>query len=113
VEIWNAPQTGTVNAIYYFNDRESVAQLARLPAHREAKGQVQRWYDGYRIIISEGDSHLRRRATSCPTVTCVVPSVGVLGSGGGETQLHFGAGWPPSEGSPARYAEAEAAPASC
>lgn len=53
VEIWNAPQAGAVNAIYYFNDQESVAQLARFPAHREAKGQVQRWYDGYRIIISE------------------------------------------------------------
>jgi hypothetical protein len=53
VEIWSAPQAGTINAIYYFNNRESVAQLARLPAHREAEGQVQRWYDGYRIIISE------------------------------------------------------------
>jgi hypothetical protein len=52
VEIWSAPQAGTVKATYYFNDRESVAQLARLPAHREAKGQVQRWYDGYRIIVS-------------------------------------------------------------
>jgi len=53
VEIWNAPQAATVNAIYYFTDHESVALLARFPAHAEAKGQVQRWYDGYRIIISE------------------------------------------------------------
>ena len=53
LEVWNAPQAGTVNAIYYFTDQESVAQLARFPAHLEAKGQVQRWYDGYRIIISE------------------------------------------------------------
>ena len=53
VEIWNAPHSNTVNAIYYFNDGESVAQLARFPAHGEAKGQVQRWYDGYRVIISE------------------------------------------------------------
>lgn len=30
-----------------------MAQLARFPAHREAKGQVQRWYDSYRIVVSE------------------------------------------------------------
>jgi len=42
-----------VNAIYYFADKNSVAQLARFPRHREAKGQVQRWYDGYRIVVSE------------------------------------------------------------
>ncbi|MGN6608339.1 MAG: EamA family transporter [Jatrophihabitans sp.] len=53
VETWTAPDTGVVNAIYYFTDKKSVAQLARYPQHREAKGQVQRWYDGYRIVISE------------------------------------------------------------
>lgn len=47
------PEGGVVNAIYYFADKQSVAQLARFPQHREAKGQVQRWYDGYRIVISE------------------------------------------------------------
>jgi heme-degrading monooxygenase HmoA len=53
VELWNAPDATVVNAIYYFADLESVRQLARFPTHREAKHQVQRWYDGYRIIISE------------------------------------------------------------
>ncbi len=52
-ETWHAAEGGEVNAIYYFADRDSVAQLARFPQHREAKGQVTRWYDGYRIIISE------------------------------------------------------------
>ena len=52
-ETWHAAEGGVVNAIYYFNDKGSVAQLAAFPKHREAKGQVQRWYDGYRIIISE------------------------------------------------------------
>ena len=33
--------------------RESVAQLGRFPEHREAKGQVARWYDGYRIVVSD------------------------------------------------------------
>ena len=53
IELWHAPESGVINAIYYFTDRESVAQLSRFPQHLEAKGQVQRWYDGYRIIISE------------------------------------------------------------
>ncbi|HWC22779.1 MAG TPA: hypothetical protein VG502_10815 [Flexivirga sp.] len=52
-ETWTAPEAGLVNAIYYFQDKESVAELARFPRHREAKGQVERWYDGYRIVISE------------------------------------------------------------
>jgi hypothetical protein len=53
VETWHAPESGVVNAIYYFSDKAAVAQLARFPHHREAKGQVHRWYDGYRIIVSE------------------------------------------------------------
>lgn len=53
VETWYAAEGGLVNAIYYFTDRQALAQLAALPQHREAKSQVQRWYDGYRIILSE------------------------------------------------------------
>ncbi|MFI7645143.1 antibiotic biosynthesis monooxygenase family protein [Micromonospora sp. NPDC049460] len=53
VEKWQSPDSGVVNAIYYFADKEAVALLARFPQHREAKGQVRRWYDGYRIIVSE------------------------------------------------------------
>lgn len=53
VEKWLAPESAVVNAMYYFADKKDVAQLARFPVHREAKGQVERWYDGYRIVISE------------------------------------------------------------
>lgn len=57
VEKWVAPEdgplAGQVNAIYYFTDRQSVAQLARFPHHQVAKEQVARWYDGYRIVVSE------------------------------------------------------------
>jgi heme-degrading monooxygenase HmoA len=53
VETWVAPESRLVNAIYYFTDMASIADLARFSEHREAKGQVQRWYDGYRIVISE------------------------------------------------------------
>jgi hypothetical protein len=52
-ETWTAPETGVVNAIYYFEDETSLAHLARFDTHREAKSQVARWYDGYRIVISE------------------------------------------------------------
>ena len=53
VETWQSADGTQQNAIYYFTDREALAQLARFPQHREAKGQVARWYDGYRIIVSE------------------------------------------------------------
>jgi hypothetical protein len=53
VEKWEAPRSGVVNAIYYFSDQKSVGLLARFPLHREAKDKVHRWYDGYRIVISE------------------------------------------------------------
>ena len=52
-EKWQVPEGDIINAMYYFADQKSVAQLARFPRHREAKGQVQRWYDGYRIVVSE------------------------------------------------------------
>ena len=63
VEKWLAPAGGVVHAIYYFADKKSVARLAQFPQRCEAKGQVQRWYDGYRIVISEitatyGDNRL-------------------------------------------------------
>ena len=62
-ETWTSPEHGLVNAIYYFTDQASVRELARFPAHLEAKDQVHLWYDGYRIIISEvtttyGDDNL-------------------------------------------------------
>ena len=53
VETWTAPAEGMVNAIYYFTDTASVSRLARFPRHLEAKDQVHRWYDGYRIVVSE------------------------------------------------------------
>ena len=53
VETWNAAEVVLVNAIYYVSDRKSLAQLARFPRHCEAEGQIERWYEGYRIVISE------------------------------------------------------------
>ena len=53
VETWQSPEGDIVNAVYYFADKESLGQLSRFPQHREAQGQVRRWYDGYRIVVSE------------------------------------------------------------
>ena len=52
-ETWNSPDGGVINAIYYFENREALAELSRFPQHLQAKDDVARWYDGYRIIISE------------------------------------------------------------
>ena len=67
VETWHSGDGAVVNAIYYFTDKQSLARLTRFPQHREAKGQVQRWYDGYRIVVSEitatyGDGRLDQLA---------------------------------------------------
>ena len=53
VETWQSADGRTINATYYFADREALAELSRFPLHLEAKGQVARWYDGYRIVVSE------------------------------------------------------------
>jgi hypothetical protein len=53
VEKWLSPEGDVVNAMYYFADRTSVAMLGRFPQHREAKSDVARWYDGYRIVVSD------------------------------------------------------------
>ena len=53
VMIWYSSDRAVVNASYYFEDREAVKQLSAYPQHLEAKGQYQRWYDGYEIVVSE------------------------------------------------------------
>ena len=51
-ETWHRPYEGLVNAVYYFADGAALAGLARFPQHQEAKGQVRRWYDGYRVVVA-------------------------------------------------------------
>ncbi len=53
VETWQSADGDVLNAVYYFADTQSLVQLSRFPQHLQAKEQVQRWYDGYRIIVSE------------------------------------------------------------
>lgn len=53
VETWQSADGRTMNATYYFADRAALAELSSFPLHLEAKGKVARWYDGYRIVVSE------------------------------------------------------------
>jgi len=53
VETWQSADGKVVNAVYYFNDKQALVELKQFPQHREAQRQVHRWYDGYRIVISE------------------------------------------------------------
>lgn len=51
VETWT--QEDLVNAIYYFEDMANLKELAQFTDHQMAKSQVERWYEGYRIVVSE------------------------------------------------------------
>ena len=53
VETYQSADGVIVNAIYYFTDRQALSELSRFPQHLQAKEQVRRWYDGYRIVVSE------------------------------------------------------------
>ncbi len=53
VEVWVSPDGAVKNASYYFADMAAVRELAAYPQHRQAKDENQRWYDGYRIVVSE------------------------------------------------------------
>jgi hypothetical protein len=53
VEVWQSPDGSVVNASYYFQDMASVRELSEFSTHQTAKGQYERWYDGYQIVVSE------------------------------------------------------------
>jgi heme-degrading monooxygenase HmoA len=50
---WRSTDGTIINASYYFDSMDAVKELSRLPEHLEAKGQYQRWYDSYEIVVSE------------------------------------------------------------
>lgn len=52
-ESWRSADGSIVNATYYFDDMAAVRQLSQFPQHLQAKGDYQRWYDGYQIVVSE------------------------------------------------------------
>lgn len=68
-ETWVSEDGATRNAVYYWNTMTAVRAFADVAAHRTAKSQYRRWYDGYQIVVAEitetyGDGrlpHLTRR----------------------------------------------------
>lgn len=50
---WVSQDGLTINAIYYFSDMIALTKLGRFDDHRTAKRQVDRWYRGYRVIVTE------------------------------------------------------------
>lgn len=53
VETWHSSDLRIVNACYYFRDHSAVRDLSGFSGHLAAKEQYERWYRGYRIIVSE------------------------------------------------------------
>ena len=53
VEKWSNAEGDVKNHIYYFADKETLTTFSRFPDHLTAKAGVQRWYDGYEVVISE------------------------------------------------------------
>jgi heme-degrading monooxygenase HmoA len=53
VERWQSADGTLKNSIYYFEDMETIRTFARFQDHAEAKANFSKWYDGYRVEISE------------------------------------------------------------
>jgi hypothetical protein len=52
-ERWQSADGVFVNSMYFFSDRESVAQLASYPQHQVAKANYTKWYRSYRVDVME------------------------------------------------------------
>lgn len=53
VEKWVKADSDIKNSVYYFETKEALKDLARFGDHREAKGKVRQWYDGYQVVVTE------------------------------------------------------------
>lgn len=53
VDSWQSPDGTRRNAVYYWDDLETLEQFAGHPTHLEAKRQYSRWYRGYRVVVAE------------------------------------------------------------
>ena len=54
VDKWRAENGAPIlNYIYYFTDMDAVRELARFSDHLTAKRDYARWYDGYKIVVSD------------------------------------------------------------
>jgi hypothetical protein len=60
-ESWVSVDGATRDATYYSAHLETLRAFSSHSKHQQAKRQYGRWYSGFQVVISESDSHLRRR----------------------------------------------------
>ena len=52
-ERWWSEDRNERSVVYYFESQEALRAFSRDETHREAKRQAKRWYEAYRVVISE------------------------------------------------------------
>jgi hypothetical protein len=52
-EKWLSEDGKSQNSIYYFTDREALAELAGFSNHLTAKSKVDTWYSSYQVVVTE------------------------------------------------------------
>ena len=52
-ERWWSEDRSERSVVYYFESQEALRAFSRDETHLEAKRQATRWYDAYRVVISE------------------------------------------------------------
>lgn len=53
VESWQSGDGRKKNAVYYWDNLETLKVFSVHPSHQEAKRRYAEWYNGYHIVISE------------------------------------------------------------
>jgi hypothetical protein len=53
VEKWLSEDGTSQNSIYYFTDRDALAELAGFSDHLTAKSKVDNWYSSYQVVVTE------------------------------------------------------------
>jgi hypothetical protein len=53
VETWLSEDGKSQNSIYYFTNRDALAELAGFSDHLTAKSKVANWYSSYQVVVSE------------------------------------------------------------
>jgi heme-degrading monooxygenase HmoA len=52
-ERWWSEDRSERSVVYYFESQEALKSFSRDETHLEAKRQSKRWYEAYRVVISE------------------------------------------------------------
>lgn len=53
IDKWVSEDGTKTNVIYYFETMADLTKLGRFADHRDAKKKVDRWYKGYRVVVTE------------------------------------------------------------